>query len=225
MTPPPVTRVAWRNTCRLIPTRYPSIGVFDRVASSADLAALVELEAWTNDRLNAELGVLPIVPQSEWTMGKPMATVVMAAFCHPRPGGSRFSGPERGAWYSGRTLATAIAESVYHRATELAEVGGYETRMQMRVYRADFRASFHDIRGRDASWAHLYDPDSYVASQSFGRDLLAAGGNGLLYRSVRDRAGENIVCFRPRLVLNVRVAAHYEFRWEGSPTPRVITLH
>ena len=34
---PPLTRIRWKNTCRLIPSRYPSVGILDRVASANDL--------------------------------------------------------------------------------------------------------------------------------------------------------------------------------------------
>ena len=216
-----VTPVRWTKACRLIPSRFPTIGVFDRVAAPADLEALVELEAWTNDRVSAEMGILNLLPRDEWLVGRAMASVVMAAFCHPRPGGGRFSGSDRGAWYAARTLETAIAESTYHRARELAEVGAFETRMQMRLYHADFRAEFHDLRPRRQAFAPLYDPDSYAVSQPFGRDLLERGSNGIVYRSVRHEGGECLACFRPKLVLNVRVAAHFEYRWEGTPKPVV----
>ena len=219
---PPETPVRWQRTCRLIPTRYPSVGLFDRVASPDDVEAILELETWTNDRISNELGLIHTIPKSEWVTGRPMASVIMAAFCHPRPGGGRFSDERRGAWYAARTLATSLAESVYHRSAELAEVGHFETRMQLRLYHADFAAPFHDIRGR--GFADLYHPDSYERSQAFARDLLEHGSNGVVYRSVRDEGGACVACFRPALVLNVRVAAHYEYRWEGNRTPRVIRL-
>jgi hypothetical protein len=218
-----ITRIAWRGACRLIPSRYPATGLFDRVVSAEDLDAVFELEAWTNDRISNELGALHIIPREEWVTGS-MATVVMAAFCHPRQGGGRFNTARRGAWYAAKTLDTALAESTYHRSRELAEVGAFETRMELRLYRADFRATFHDIRSGAAARAPLYDPDDYSASQAFGEELLTAGANGVLYRSVRDtskRGGECLCCFRPRLVMNVRIAAHYEYAWEGSPTPKV----
>jgi hypothetical protein len=221
---PPLARVRWTNTCRLIPTRYPSIGVFDRVATARDLDALLELESWTNDRLNAELGILSCVPRDEWVTGRAHATVIMAAFCHPRPGGSRFADPLPSAWYAARKEETAIVESVYHRTRELVEVGALETRMQMRLYHADFRTDFHDIRRARREYGDIYNPDSYDASQRFARALRAAGSNGLVYRSVRHEGGECIACFRPPLVLNVRVAAHYEYRWEGQLTPSVLRL-
>ena len=224
MAPPPTSAILWRRSCRLIPSRYPSVGLFDRIAAAKEVDALIELEAWTNDRISAELGMLHVLPREEWVSGEPMASVVMAAFCHPRPGGGRFSGPERGAWYAGRALETALAESVHHRTQELAEVGSFETRVQMRLYHADFTATFHDLRGRCAAYAPLYDPDSYEASQAFARKLLDEGANGVVYESVRHSGGECVACFRPALVRNVRVAAHYEYVWEGKPAPRVRRL-
>ncbi len=218
-----LAQVRWTKACRLIPSRYPSVGLLDRIADAADLEALLELEAWTNDRVSTELGILHVVPREEWVVG-PMASVVMAAFCHPRPGGSRFSSPERGAWYASGSLETALAESIYHRTRELAEVGGFETRMQLRLYHTDFRSEFADIRGRRARYQPLYDPQAYHASQPFGRRLLENGANGIVYDSVRHAGGECLACFRPRLVRNVRVAAHYEFRWQGRPEPVVRRL-
>ena len=221
---PPVSRIHWRGAARLVPSRFPTVGLLDRVAAPGDLDALFELESWTNDRISAELGVLNMVPPDEWVTGRPMASVIMAAYCHPREGGSRFSGSDRGAWYAARTLDTALAESAYHRTREIAEVGSFDTRVELRLYLADFRTFFHDIRPPARKYRALYDPASYEASQVLGRDLLDGGSNGIVYRSVRHRAGECVACFRPALVQNVRAAGHFEFRWEGSPAPRVRTL-
>jgi len=220
----PETRLRWTATCRLVPSRYPSVGVLDGITSPGDLDAVMELEAWTNDRLSVELGILNTIPRDEWVVGEPMASVVMAAFCHPRPGGSRFSAPDRGAWYAGRTLDTALAESIYHRTRELEEVGHFDARVQMRLYHADFAATFHDIRGGGRRWPRLYDPDSYVDSQRAGRSLLDGGANGVVYDSVRHPGGTCLACFRPPLVRRVRVAAHYEYAWTGGRTPAIRRL-
>jgi RES domain len=221
---PPITRVSWTKTCRLVPSRHPTVGPFDGIASAADLDALIELEGWTNDRLSGELGILSNIPRDEWVVGRPLASVVMAPFCHPAPGGGRFSLENRGAWYAGRTLETAIAESVRHRTRELVEVGAFETRVEMRLYHADFKTALHDVRGRSPAFRKLHDPDDYEPSQALGQRLFAEGSNGVLYWSVRDRGGECLVCYRPRLVLNVRAAAHYEYRWLGSQAPKVRRL-
>ena len=221
---PPVARVSWRDTARLIPSRYPSVGLFDRVTSRQDLESVLELESWTNDRVSIEVGLLHAVPPQEWVTGRPMASVVMAAFCHPNPAGSRFASSQRGAWYASRRTETAVAESVYHRSRELQEVGVTDARMEMRLYRADFRTTFHDVRGGDPSLGVFLSADSYVASQALGARLLAGGSHGIVYPSVRHRGGECVACFRPPLVTNVRAAAHYEFVWAGTPEPRVTRL-
>jgi hypothetical protein len=221
---PPLARLRRRDAHRLIPSRYPPVGILDAVASAEDLEAVIELEGWTNDRLSAELGVLHMVPPGEWVVGRPQATVIMAAFCHPAPGGSRFNDGSLGAWYAGFALETAHAECIYHRSRELAEVGVSEARVEMRQYLADFDAAFHDVRGRDAGWEAVHDPHSYAASQALGQLLRSQGSNGIAYRSVRHARGQCIACFRPRLVLNVRPGAHFEYRWRGRPGPVVTQL-
>ncbi len=167
---PPESFVRWTGAARLVPSRYPVVGLLDRVASAEDLHAIFELEGWTNDRVNGELGRLHDIPREEWVTGRAMASVVMAAFCHPRVGGGRFSSEERGAWYAAKAVTTALAESVYHRTQELREVGGFETRVQMRVYLADFRGRFHDVRSRAAR-----GPISTIPSTIRRRRRSAAG--------------------------------------------------
>lgn len=221
---PPTRELHLRDTCRLVPSLYPSRGILDAVATPEDLPLVLELESWTNDRISAELGALHRIAPEEWVMGRPMASVIMAAFCHPRPGGGRFNSSERGAWYAANSLATGHAEVVYHRGRELAEIGIFEARLQMRVYRADFQAVFHDVRAEEAANTPYHDPTSYSASQRLARRLLAEGSNGVFYRSVRRPGGQCLACFRPALVLNVRSGPHFEYHWHGARTPRIRLL-
>jgi hypothetical protein len=210
-------------THRLIPSRYPPVGILDRVSSPEDLEAVFELEAWTNDRVSQELGILYGIPREEWIFGR-NATVVMAAFCHPRPDGGRFNDSSRGAWYAAFDLETAQAEIVYHKTKELAEVGVFETRVQYREYVARFWGEFHDVRPSNREFAVYHDPNSYEQSQKLAAGLLQNGSNGILYRSVRKVGGECIACFHPALVKEVRQSAHFELSWQGSPTPQIRKL-
>jgi len=219
LTTPPLTEVRLKNTARLVPSRYPVTGILDVVATPEDLPFVFELESWSNDRVSTELGILHRIPQEEWVVGRPMASVIMAAFCHPKPAGGRFNSAERGAWYAGTDLDTAHAEIVHHRTKELSEVGVYETFVHMRLYLADFHAAFHDVRARTEKNREYHDRGSYASSQALARDLLAQGSNGILYRSVRRHGGECLACFRPRLIQNVRASHHYEYRWHGTQTP------
>lgn len=217
------SRIRWKNSCRLIPSLYPTSGVLDRVASAEDLPWIFELESWTNDRISTEVDILHRVPQEEWITGT-QATIVMAAFCHPRPGGGRFNGPDRGAWYAARALETAHAETIYHRTMELREIGVFETRLQMRLYLADFDSVFHDIRAETPEYAPWHDPVSCEAPQRLGAELFAAGSNGIVYRSVRHSGGECVACFRPKLIRNVRPQAHFEYAWQGNAVPSIRQL-
>jgi RES domain len=220
----PLTHIRLNRTVRLVPSRYPSVGILDQVASPDDLEAVIELETWTNDRISNEIGTLHRIPKDEWVIGAPMATVIMAAFCHPRAEGGRFNGPDRGAWYASRTAATSHAEVIYHRTKELEEIGIFDTFVQVRAYFADFHGPFADIRDRRKEWEPFYRSDDYTASQAFARKLFDGGANGIVYRSVRDVRGECLVCFRPKLVSKVDVGPHFEYRWGGSRTPAVRRL-
>ena len=61
-TMPPLRRVAWRPSHRIIATRHPPVGVFDGIADPSDLDALFALEGMTNPRLRQELGEISLVP-------------------------------------------------------------------------------------------------------------------------------------------------------------------
>ncbi|HEX8777609.1 MAG TPA: RES domain-containing protein, partial [Rhodanobacter sp.] len=53
---PPVRRVRWSHAYRIVPSRFPPVGVYDRIADPADLDALFAIEALTNPRLREEAG-------------------------------------------------------------------------------------------------------------------------------------------------------------------------
>jgi RES domain-containing protein len=220
---PPAIRFAERNTRRLVPSVYPATGILDLIAASSDFEAVAELEGWTNDRLSSELGALRIIPAAEWVVGRAGASVIMAAYCHPRPDGGRFNQGNRGAWYAAPNLDTAIQETLFHRSKEIAESGITDTSVQMREYLADFDTSFHDVRASPVYDAH-HDPDSYAAGQTLCAELLASGSNGVLYKSVRHPGNICIACYRPALVLNVRQGNHFEYTWAGgNPSVRQIS--
>lgn len=190
-------------THRLIPSRFPPIGLFDTVATPADLEAAMELAGWTNDRLVVER--LRRLPESEWVFGRANASVVMAAFLHVAPGGGRFNGPDLGAWYAAAALLTAIAEVAHHLRREAfaRAVAGMER--VYRCYSARLDGDYKDVRGR----AELHAPDSHAESQAFGEAQRARGSDGLLFDSVRHRGGVNIAAFRPSKVLDVTQADHF----------------
>ncbi len=202
MTPP---QPSWR----LIPSRFPPIGAFDSVVSANDLAAVMELEGWTNDRLVAER--LARLPRDQWVFGTPNASVVMAAFLHAAPSGGRFNGPDLGAWYAAASVTTSVAEVAWHLRRETRARGLAETRRTFRCYSTRLGGTdYLDVRGARTTMPELYASDSYAASQSFGEAARAAGRDGILYDSLRHSGGQNLVAFRPRLIAEVVQSAHYD---------------
>jgi hypothetical protein len=220
---PPRRLVRQLDTHRLVPSRHRPGGesvLSPLTTNDADLQAIFELDAATNDRLLAAQQLLPGIGLEELVFGVPHAAVINASFCHPHPLGSRFNGPQRGAWYAGFELDTSQAEVIFHKTVQLAEIGRFDDSVTYDDYLADVSADFHDLR-RDRRFRACLDPDSYVASQALAEHLLAAESLGVVYPSVRHRGGTCVACFRPALVNNVRRGATYRFTWAGHPTPRI----
>lgn len=213
---PYLSWIDWKRSARIVPSRYPSVGLFDRVADPADLDAVYTVEALTNDRLRDEAGDIALVPEEDRISGAG-TTPIMAAFTHPNREGSRFSDGSFGVYYAGESLETAIAESRFHRERFLAYSSEAPMRVEMRAYYARIRAELHDLRGRLKSRSGLFDPDPehYGPGQALGRELRAAGSGGIVYRSVRRTGGECVGVFRPRLVAPVKQGPHFEYIWDG----------
>lgn len=204
---PRVSDVLRDETHRLIPARYTDRdeSVLGRLAIDPhELNELFELEGATNDRLLGEAGLLPGITLRELVFGLSYSHIVNAAFTHSRPLGSRFNGPERGAWYAAFIRETSELEVAYHKSRELQEINWQEKETFFYVdFLADFRGAFHDIRG-DARFRDCLDPGSYKASQRLAGEFVERGSAGVVYPSVRHKGGTCIACFRPALVNNVR---------------------
>jgi hypothetical protein len=220
----PTSRVRRRDTHRFIPSIYSprEDSVLTRIADDAGhLANLFEFDNATNDRLLAERDLLPGISAQELVAGIPYASVVNASFTHAQPQGSRFAGPDRGAWYAAFDARTSQAEVAFHKTVQLAEINRFVDDVTYDDYLADFNSDFHDLRDAPDQAACL-DPDSYVASQILAEGLLGSGSHGIIYPSVRRPRGTCIACFRPALVTNVRKGPTYRFVWDGGAAP-VIT--
>ncbi|KKB11017.1 hypothetical protein VE25_14610 [Devosia geojensis] len=193
---------------RLIPSRFPPVGLFDTVTRAADLEAVMELAGWTNDRLVAER--VARLPRREWVFGRPNSSIVMAAFLHAPPGGTRFAGPDLGAWYAAARIETAVAEVGHHLRREAFARRKPELTRRYRAYSARLDGRYRDIRARVTDMPQVYACDDYAASQAFGEGLRKAGADGIVYDSLRHAGGVNVVAYRPSKVLDVVQAEHLE---------------
>jgi RES domain-containing protein len=219
-----VASLAWTPAFRVIPTRFPAVNLFDRVASPEDFDALYALEAMTNDRVRTEVGDLDLVPREERCFG-PGYGPIMAALTHLNPQGSRFSDGTYGVFYCARSRETAIAETRYHSGLFLAATQEPPMRQQMRLYTVMAQGDVVDLRDAKSVDASVLSPNDYAPGQALGRAAREAGAPGVVYPSVRDAGGECLAAFKTTLLRDCHHAAYLEYNWNGSAVDIVFELH
>lgn len=220
---PPLTALRQFDTCRLLPSRFADVedSVLAPLAENdAHLRDLFDLDNATNARLRTQNGGAAGISVDELVFGVPNFRIINAAYTYAHPQGSRFNDSRRGAWYCAFDADTALAEVIFHKTVEYAEINRFDDSVQYQCMLADFTAAFHDLRGQ-ARYDACLAPDSYVDSQTLAERLLDGGSLGVLYPSVRRPGGTNLACFRPALVGNVRKGAVYRLTWRGNPQPTV----
>ena len=215
---PKLSMLDWNPTFRLVPSRFPPVGLFDRVASVDDLDAVFLVQGLTNPRLRDERGAIALVPAGDRVFGDG-STPVMAAFCYLNPQGSRFSDGTWGVYYAASSLAVAVAEVSHHRTRFLAATAQPALEVDMRSYVGRVSKPLHDLRPR--AWRKLHDPDDYGPSQILARALRAQQSWGIVYNSVWGPGGQCVAIFRPPSVdLPVVQGAHVTLCWDGKSIAR-----
>jgi len=213
----PVVELDWGATYRLVPSRFPPISLFERVADPADLEVVYAIEALTNPRLRQEVGEISLVPPAERMSGAG-SSPIMAAFTHLNPAGSRFTNGSYGVYYAAKALVTAVRGVGYHHARFLAATKEPALSIDMRCYKAVVKQPLHDVRGFSGlvDMRNIYDPDNYGPAQAFGATLRTMQSWGIVYDSVRDEGGECVGIFRPLALAPAVQGQHVTLQWNGE---------
>ena len=150
MWPLHMVQLAQRDTIRLISTgRLKEPVLWPLAATQRALDDLADLESVTNGRLQAQESGLPDLDPRELVFGRAGHTFINAAFSYTRPGGNRFNGDDRGAWYCAFNVETSLGEVSYHLTRELEAIGRFENMTDYAELIADFFGPFHDLRAVD----------------------------------------------------------------------------
>jgi hypothetical protein len=222
---PPVRRVRWSKTYRLVASRYPPISLFERIADPFEWEELAALESLTNDRLRDELGEIALVPPDERISG-PGASPIMAAFTHVGFA-SRFSAGRYGVYYANDRLEGAIREVAHHREAFLRRTSEPACTYEVRAYVGSIDCRMHDVRG---GYAKVHSATSYVDSQRLGAAVRETGSNGIVFDGVRLPGSANVAVFRPKALAarpgapHVVQGPHLELGWNGSRIDRYIVI-
>lgn len=214
----PTQRLRWQPCWRVIPTRLPRVSLYSRIAPPQDFAALDRLEAETNERVRLQRDA----PALQTFRTPTAADIILAPFAHPNPSGSRFSDGSYGVLYAGRTLATAVAETRYHRERFMRATAEPEMYLPMSSYRLDARGTFHDIRAMRAQLKEVYSATSYARAQPFASRLRAEGSIGIVYASVRHEGGECVAGFSPLNFSHSRRRRELLYLWDGNTITDVL---
>jgi len=192
----------WKHH-RVIHSKHPPIDCFE----SPDSMILAELESATSDRI----AHWPRYVDKAYFRAGPGWSPVMASFCYPAEG--RFNTRNRGAYYAGDSVETALREWVYHAGNVWRGFGvGNDFSAVVRCYSGHVAKPLVDLRNQ-----HQYMHETnYEPGQKVAADLLNAGEFGVLYNSVRNPGGEAIALFRPPATTPVVQAGHYTLYWDGQ---------
>lgn len=225
-----ITPVNDRALVRLIPETHHKPPVLrGLVDSDSEAAILAELEGETSARLIAEREGSPALDRRELAFARRSHDLklfgqshVNAAFTYTRPGGNRFNGGDRGAWYCAWDMLTSAQEVGFHRTRELGFINRYEDEARYVELLADFIGDFPDLQGPEltghAQLALNPEPGKgYPAGQALAADLRRVGHRGLIYPSVRHEGGRCFVAFDPGIIQNVRPGASWKLVWNGAP--------
>lgn len=208
------TVIHWKPGYRIIPTRFPSIFLFDRVANQDEFDALNAIEAMTNSRLRDENGELSLVPENERLFGEGSGPI-MAAFTHLNPSGSRFSDGSYGVFYAAKEKATSVAETRFHSEKFLRATNEDPLYLQMRLYRVQIKGEIIDVSSYAKKHPDILSPTSYAASQAIGKTIREQDNHGIFYPSVRHQDGHCIAAFKTTILSRCLHASYLEYHWNG----------
>jgi hypothetical protein len=206
----------WPAAHRIVPNPDAPVAAFDMLVDGPnELAALLAVEAITNPLAREAAGNLPSVPVERHYRG-PLASLVMLPFVLPRE--SRFSSGFFGVLYAADVVDTALDEAAHHAALRFRATNAQPgTPHRLYGFTLDVQADLVDARrGGEAVDDAIYDPDSYAASQRFGRALRDQGYLGVHYTSIRRPSGTCIGLFSPHVVRRASKASRWLLLWDGS---------
>lgn len=221
-----VTRQAIERTVRLVTSARLREAVLHDLVDPEEVEELAEIEGATSHRRIVQSRGAGDVAPYEMVYGVSDAQFINAAFAYAKPQQpNRFNGTDRGAWYAGFEVQTSLAEVSYHMAKFLSLTGEYNATVEYAELFASFAGEYLDLRSHKDHPALHPDPAiGYPAGNALADMVRSAGGNGIIYPSVRHPGGTCIVAVVPHAVQSVAQGNVYRLTWSGSPTPSIRSM-
>lgn len=192
---------------RLIPSRFPPIDIYQRIASPENWGGLHAIEEMTNPR----------VREREWLTGLNRVDLGSprfqnwnhAPFAYLNPEGSWLLDPFFGVLELSDTLQTALASSIRKRELFLARTSEPPLDLDMRVLGHRVSGNFIDLTGIDADLTQN-------ARWQIGEDALRSGADGALFMCPYRRGAKCVSVFKGDALGKSNQQDHYRFVWDGT---------
>lgn len=196
-----------RTFYTLIPSRFPTIDVFARIANDRSLE-IAEIESITNPRLKERKRLLSGAGVVD-THDPLIQNWNHAPFTYSNPDGTRFFGPEQPALELSQDIQTALAVSIGKREAFLARTREEQIALEMRVLTRVVKGRFAD----GTAW----DPTlGQEERRRLGRAVTDAGYDGILFRPVERLSGVCISILRGATLDRAVQGDHFKFVWDGT---------
>lgn len=197
----------------LIPSRFPTIDVFARVANDRS-SELAEIESLTNPRLRERDRIMNGAQVVDHN-GSLLQNWNHAPFTYPNPDGTRFFDADRPALELAADMQTALAISIRRRETFLSKTGEAPIGLEMRELSRRVKGRF--ANGLD--WDPQLDFDE---RRHRGRLIADAGFDGVVFRPVERPSGLCVSVLKGHVLERAVQRDHFKFVWDGS---RVSTVY
>jgi hypothetical protein len=193
---------------QLIPSRFPTIEVYERLGDCELQNAAKAVEDRTNPRL-AAINQLPRMPKPDDKAASQYQNWNHAPFAYKDPRGTFCLGPTHGCLEVAGDMDTALAFALLRREEFLCSTRESAMGLDMRVFIRRIKGSFHDLT--------RLDPNMPSAERwKIGHQLHESGSSGVLF--CRPGFGERLflAVFDGSLLPRAMQGAHYRFVWDGQ---------
>lgn len=208
-------RESWedsRDVFRLIRAVYLAFDLYaDLDVPPEEWEALHRIESMTNARLRDERGEGVLVEEQDRVKG-PGSSLIMAAFTHFNPMGSRFGDGSYGVYYSAPLEETCVREVAFHTTRFMADTQEPPQSMEFRLVKAELKGSFYNLFGQNWEWLRS---NNYEKCQELGRQVRSVV-DFIHYESVRHPNHNAYGVFRPRALSGARHIRFIEMYWDGE---------
>lgn len=199
---------------RLIPSKWPTIDIYEKFGSREMQSFAAELEAVTNPRLAAKARITGGDISADSSSPR-LQNWNHAPFAYPMPEGT-YSLPSP---YSVMELAVdergALGRAILRREDFLSRTDEPACGIDMRMITNRVVGKFVDLRG-------LPPDTSQTARWMMGHRLYEDGVQGILFKMTELPGSEFICVFTNEVLVDHGVqGAHYRFRWDGQRIGRI----